>query len=108
MKAVQGGRVAIDINGERGDFFRSYKGLRQGNPLSPLLFNFVGDALSAMLSSAARVGDLQGVIPQLVEGGLTHLQYADDTIIFLKKTDTNIRNMKFILFCFEARNENQF
>ena len=102
MKAVQGGRVAIDINGERGDFFRSYKGLRQGNPLSPLLFNFVGDALSAMLSSAARAGDLQGVIPQLVEGGLTHLQYADDTIIFLKKTDTNIRNLKFILFSFEA------
>ena len=55
-----------------------------------------------MLSSAARARDLQGVIPQLVEGGLTHLQYADDTIIFLKKTDTNIRNLKFILFCFEA------
>jgi len=55
-----------------------------------------------MLSSAARAGDLEGVIQQLVEGGLTHLQYADDTIIFLKKSDTNIRNLKFILFCFEA------
>ena len=30
MKAVQGGRVAIDLNGERGGFFRSFKGLRQG------------------------------------------------------------------------------
>jgi hypothetical protein len=27
-KAVRGGRVIVDINGERGEFFRSYKGLR--------------------------------------------------------------------------------
>ena len=32
MKAVKGGRVAIDVNGERGVIFRSYKGLRQGDP----------------------------------------------------------------------------
>ena len=35
MKAVQGGRVALDINGEGGDFFRSYKGLRQGDHSLP-------------------------------------------------------------------------
>lgn len=35
MQAVKGGRVAVEINGERGEFFRSYKGLRQGDPLSP-------------------------------------------------------------------------
>ena len=32
MKAFKGGRVAIHVNGERGVFFRSYKGLRQGDP----------------------------------------------------------------------------
>jgi hypothetical protein len=31
MSAVSGGRVAINLNGERGDYFRSYKGLRQGD-----------------------------------------------------------------------------
>ena len=73
MKAVKGGRVAIDINGERGEFFKSFRGLRQGDPLSPLLFNFVGDALSAMLSAARAAGDIEGVTLDLVEGGLTHL-----------------------------------
>lgn len=42
MKSVRRGRIAIDINGERVDFFRSFKGMRQGDPLSPVLFNFVG------------------------------------------------------------------
>lgn len=67
---VKGGRVCIDMNGERGEYFRSFKGLRQGDPLSPLLFNIVGDALSAMLSEACATGAIQGLIPHLVEGGV--------------------------------------
>ena len=63
-KAVRGGRVCIDINGVRSEFFRSFKGLRQGDPLSPLLFNLVADALFAMLSRASSAGVIQGVIPK--------------------------------------------
>jgi len=80
MKTVQSGKVTIDINGERGEFFQSYRGLRQGDPLSPLLFNLVGDALSAMLHLAGARGEIKGLVPHLIEGGLTHLQYADDTV----------------------------
>lgn len=36
-KVVRGGKVCIDLNGVRGEFFRSFKGLRQGDHLS-LLF----------------------------------------------------------------------
>ena len=53
---VQGGRIAIDLNGERGSFFRSFKDLWQGDPLSPLLFNIVADAFSNMLTAASRGG----------------------------------------------------
>jgi hypothetical protein len=41
------------------------------------------------------------VIPHLIEGGLTHLQYADDMIIFLSLDEQTILNTNFLLYCFE-------
>jgi hypothetical protein len=57
-----------------------------------------------MLERAAEKGILIGVTPHLVEGGLTHLQYADDTVLFTQ-TEINITNLKFLLFCFEEVSE---
>jgi hypothetical protein len=101
MKAVCGGRVAVNLNGELGPYFKSYKGLRQGDPLAPFLFNLVADRLSAMLDRASENDNLMGVIPHLVDGGLTHLQYTDDTMLFIQPTQQNITTLKFLLFCFE-------
>jgi hypothetical protein len=42
----------------------------------------VVDALAGMLDKAREAGHIRGLVPNLVEGGITHLQYADDTIIF--------------------------
>lgn len=101
-KAVRGGRVCIDFNGKRGEYFRSFIGLRQGGPLSPLLFNLVADALSAMLSRACSAGVIKGLVPHLFEGDLTHLQYADDTVLMLQYDPSNLRNIRMILSCYEA------
>jgi hypothetical protein len=98
---IEGGKVGININGNDDHFFNTYKGLRQGDPLSPLLFNLVSDALATMFENAKLTGQIRGLVPSLVEGGLTHLQYADDTIIFLNFDDQSIYNTKFLLYCFE-------
>jgi hypothetical protein len=39
--------------------------------------------------------------PRKLEGGLTHLQYADDTSIFLNLDDQTILQAKFLLYCFK-------
>jgi hypothetical protein len=98
---IEGGRVGININGEDGQFFITYKGLRQGDPLSPLMFNLVSDTLATMFENGKLTGQIRGLVPNLIEGGLTHLQYADDTIVFLNHDDQSIYNTKFLLYYFE-------
>nr|XP_051208064.1 uncharacterized protein LOC127323999 [Lolium perenne] len=101
LQLVSGGQTAISINGEVGPFFRNKRGVRQGDPLSPLLFNFIGEALSVILSAAASAGHIHGLVPHLLPGVITHLQYADDTLILIQGSDEDIANLKFLLMCFE-------
>jgi hypothetical protein len=54
-----------------------------------------------MLEKAKETNQIRGVIPHLIEGGLTHLQYADDMIIFLSLDEQTILNTNFLLYCFE-------
>jgi hypothetical protein len=61
----------------------------------------MADALSAMLDAAAHAGHLRGVVPHLIQGGVTHLQYTDNTILLLDLDDISIANLKFILIAFE-------
>jgi hypothetical protein len=101
MSAIQGGRVCINVSGERTDYFRTFHGLRQRNPMSPILFNLVADVLASMINKASRQGKLKGMMGHLISEGITHIQYADDTILIVEGDDDSVRNMKFILYCFE-------
>jgi hypothetical protein len=56
--------VSILANDEESNSFKNGKGLRQGDPLSPLLFNLVGDILSKMLARAAGVGLIAGLLEE--------------------------------------------
>jgi hypothetical protein len=49
---VQGGSVGVRVNGDIGHYLQTRKGLRQGDPLSPLLFNIVADMLAILIARA--------------------------------------------------------
>jgi hypothetical protein len=83
---VSSGSVAIKVNDDIGHYFQTKKGLRQGDPLSPILFNIVADMLAIMIERAKSDGLFERVIPHLVDGGLSILQYADDTILLWNMT----------------------
>jgi hypothetical protein len=56
MTMVKGGSISVRINDENSSYFRPGKGLRQGDPISPLLFNLVVDIFTRMLIKAAQKG----------------------------------------------------
>jgi hypothetical protein len=98
---ISGGSVAVNVNDDVGHYFQTKKGLRQGDPLSPLLFNIMVDMLKVFISRAKLDGQVVGIIPHLVDGGLSILQYADDTILFMDHDLDKARNLKLLLFAFE-------
>ena len=93
--------MSVKINDQIGDNFQTQKGLRQGDPLSPILFNIVVDMLAILLKRASQEGQIAGIVPHLVDGGLSVLQYADDTIIFMDHDIEKAVNLKMILCDFE-------
>jgi hypothetical protein len=98
---VSGGSVAIKVNDDVGRYFQTLKGLRLGDPLSPMLFNIVAGMLAIMIERAKNDGLIDGVIRHLVDGGLSILQYADDIILFMEHDLEKAQNLKLILSAFE-------
>lgn len=96
------GAVCVKINNKMGPYFVSHKGVRQGDPLSPILFNLVADCLSKMIRKAQENNLIMGLAANLIPKGVAVLQYADDTIICLKDDIESARNMNLLLYLYEV------
>jgi hypothetical protein len=78
-------RFSIFINGTPVGFFNGSRGIRQGDPLSPLLFLLVMEVLSCLLKKTEEGGFIRGFQVGAALGDrlkVSHLLYADDTILF--------------------------
>lgn len=100
-KILHNGTVSIKLNNEVGPYFQSYKGVRQGDPHSPFLFNLAVETLSKMTRNAQKEKLLTGLAPDLIEGGVAILQYADDTVICFEHDKDAAINLKLLLYVFE-------
>ena len=92
------------LNGSRSPFFKIFKGQRHAEPhgrippLSPLLFNLDADALSVMLEKAVHHGRIVGILPGLIQGGISHSQYADDTFMMIDGNCSSQKSETSLLF----------
>ena len=73
------------VNGEPSDFFQRGKGLRQGCPLSPLLFILVMEELGILLKKEKEVGKLSGIKVARITN-ILHLLFVDDVLIFSRSS----------------------
>ena len=82
-------KFSVLINGSPSGFFKSSRGLRQGDPLSPYLFVIATEVFSIMLRRATSGDYLSGwrVSGRRGKGlQISHLLFADDTLVFCEES----------------------
>jgi len=91
------------VNGSPTDEFPLKRGLRQGNPLSPFLFLLAAEGLNIRMNSLVQTqlftsNSIGAVNPVVV----SHLQFADDTLLLGTKSWENFRALRAALVILEA------
>jgi hypothetical protein len=84
----------VSINGKSHGYFNCSRGVRQGDPLSPLIFCLAEDVLSRSISKLVSDGKLyiiKGTRNFMVP---SHSFYADDLMIFCKGTLSGLKALK--------------
>jgi hypothetical protein len=87
MECVTTVEYTVRLNNVQLDPFKPSHCLRQGDPLSPYLFLFVADGLSRILQNHVPNGVLHDLQVCRLAPGISHLLFADDTLLFLEATE---------------------
>jgi hypothetical protein len=93
-------KTAILLNGIPGPWIQVKRGIRQGDPLSPLLFIILVDTLQQIIKKFSSQGMLQH--PVVSELPCPVIQYVDDTLILIQGSINQAKLLKEILDVFSA------
>ncbi|GJT51648.1 putative RNA-directed DNA polymerase, eukaryota, reverse transcriptase zinc-binding domain protein, partial [Tanacetum coccineum] len=97
---LQSFRASILINGSPTFEFSIKCGLRQGDPLSPLLFILAMEGLHGAMSNTVNSGLIRGIKLGSSYITLSHLFYADDVVITSEWNSGDLNNIIQVLYVF--------
>lgn len=100
-ECVSTASASVLVNGSPSGEFMLQKGLRQGDPLSPFLFLIAAEGFCLLVDKARENGTFSGVTVGNDQVEISHLQFADDTLMFGKASKSNIQSLKGIIRSFE-------
>ncbi|XP_021859944.2 uncharacterized protein [Spinacia oleracea] len=86
LECLSSASFAFKVNGRISGAVTPSRGLRQGDPISPYLFLIVADAFSTLIAKAAREKLIHGA--KICNGAprVSHLFFADDSLLFVKES----------------------
>jgi hypothetical protein len=96
------GTSKVLLNGVPGKTIHCRRGVRQGDPLSPLLFVLAADFLQSMVNKAKDMGLLHLPIPLSSNTDFPILQYANDTLIIVEGKTNQLFFLKALLNSFSV------
>lgn len=103
MKCVCTVSYSILVNGEPKGLIKPL----QGDSLSPYLFLICAEGLHALLAQASAAGTIHGV-PLCRQGPrITHLFFADDSLLFCQATRVECNTIQAILVTYKKASEQQ-
>ena len=102
MSCVKTMSYSIMVNGEPIGMIHPKRGIRQGDPLSPFLFLLCAEGLHAFIKHSVRNGDIKDF--SLCKQGpkLTHLFFADDSLLFCRSITKDCNNVLKLLGEYES------
>jgi hypothetical protein len=101
MECVTTVHYSVRFNNRPLEPFHPTRRLRQGDPLSLYLFLFVADALSKLVQHEVDNGRLNELHVSRRGPGISHLLFADDTLMFIEAKEEHAIRVKEILSKFE-------
>ncbi|XP_070021738.1 uncharacterized protein [Nicotiana sylvestris] len=99
---VSNNLYSILINGQAHGFFKSSRGVKQGDPVSPNLFILAAEALSRGLNALHTNLYFCGFGMPKWSPKINHLSYADDMIIFPSSDETSLMLIMQVLNAYEV------
>ena len=102
MVCVKTVTYSIMVNSEPQGLIHPTRGIRQGDPLSPFLFLLCIEGLHGLIQHAASAGDIKGFSLCRRGPALTHLLFADDSLLFCRAMGDECRKIMEILETYEV------
>ncbi|XP_043693090.1 uncharacterized protein LOC122643542 [Telopea speciosissima] len=95
-------RLSIFVNGGPVDFFEVERGLKQGDPLAPMLFILVEEVLCRNLQDLRSKGHIEGIPDPRKVFTPSHLLYVDDLLIFMNAEIRCVRRLKSLVDAYQG------
>nr|GEU39486.1 RNA-directed DNA polymerase, eukaryota, reverse transcriptase zinc-binding domain protein [Tanacetum cinerariifolium] len=99
QSCLKSSRGSIIINGSPTEEFQFFKGIKQGDPLSPFLFILVMESLHLSFQRVEKAKMFKGIKISLTVT-LSHMFYANDAVFVGKWCESNITTLVHVLDCF--------